>query len=644
MHARWLLALGALLGGFLGVAGARNFADLTLEELLRESVTSVSLREQRIGDVASAISVMSNEDLRRTGVSSVADAMRLVPGMNVGYVSAGHWAVSARGFNHLYANKLLVLVDGRPVYMPLFAGVYWDTTRPMLEDVDRIEVIRGPGATVWGANAVNGVINVVTRNAADTQGTFVYGGLGSDNEWAGGVRYGGAAGEKVFYRVFAESQRSGPFRNANGGEAKDAWLSRQIGTRFDYLPEAETKFTWQADFSLAEQEDDPSHGYLFSTLGRWVRNLEAGGHVEAQIYYDRAHRDETIRSIWTSDTADVSLHHTFDPDERHTVVWGAGYRFTSLRVGEKNPTAIVTNPELDLHLASVFVQDEFRIVPEKWVLTGGVKLEHNDFTGVEVQPSVRTVWKPTPAQTVWGAISRAVRTPSALEDQNVFVMESGAPFPGPDGEWYVPILTGDDAPDSEVVWSYELGWRTQPGRRVSVDVAAFYNRYLGLIMPDTNVRFVPGLPFGQARMPFTNVGDGTTYGAEINVVVSPTEGWKLNVSHSILIQDLEIATVHIDPKHQTVVRSSHDLGDKVTIDLQLRRVGDFYYTDFVTTGRVPPYTEADVRLAYRPNKTLEISVTGRSLLNEQHQEQGFMVYATRSEVPRRVFGQVTLRF
>lgn len=628
------------------VVPARELGDLSLEELLNESVTSVSKREQKLGDVAAAITVLSNDDLRRSGVTTIADALRLVPGMSVGSVNASQWAVSARGFNNLYANKLLVLIDGRTVYTPLFAGVYWDLHQPMLEDVDRIEVIRGPGATVWGANAVNGVINVATRSARDTQGTFIYGGGGWELEGLGGARHGGRIGENTYYRAFASVEANDGFTLANGQPAGDDWHRWVGGFRLDHYTNESTHLTWQADIATTTLDNGASDARNINTLGRWTRELGERSSLEAQFYFDRVDRHEVARVASRLNTLDFELQHTIGLGDRHDVIWGAGYRSIDLRLRETTPLLVVSNDHVKLNLFSAFVQDEFRIVPNKFAVTAGFKVEHNDFTGFEVQPSVRAVFKPSESQTWWGAVSRAVRTPSALEGKDVFGGAFQPPIVGPDGGLYLIGVRGNANPESEVLWAHEVGWRIQPARNVSVDLALFYNRYSGLIELGGVARFVPGEPFGVAEMPFQNLSSTNTYGGEITLQVSPTSHWKLSASHSVLIEDGGNGQPSgpYDPKHQTVLRSSHDLGAKFTTDVQLRRVGAFEARSSFLWEPIPAYTAVDLRLTYRPAASLEIAVVGQNLLDDQHREQGMTIYAINSEVPRRLFGKITWRF
>ncbi|HEY8933204.1 MAG TPA: TonB-dependent receptor, partial [Rariglobus sp.] len=523
-------------GNLAAQSETRSFADLSLEELMNETVTSVSKKEQPLFDSATAISVLTNDDLRRSGATTIPDALRLVPGMDVGAVNSREFAVSARGFNSVFANKLLVLMDGRPVYTGLFGGVYWDLQQTPMEDVDRVEVIKGPGATVWGANAVNGVINVVTRSARDTQGGMIYGGGGDVHEEMGGVRYGGRLGENTYYRVFASYQSNDDYPLANGQSAGDSWLGRTAGFRIDHYPDPDAHLTWQAD--ITDVRSDISDGYDVNTLGRWTRQLSDRSSIEVQAYYDRLYRDESARSAPLSDTFDLTAQHTFGAGDRHAVIWGGGYRFSDYQIGQTTPAITVRDGDFHLHLFSVFAQDEFKLVPDRLTLTTGIKIEHNDYTGFELQPGVRMVFKPAKNQTLWAAVSRAVRTPTALEGRDTFAIVTGPPVPGPGGGSYLPAIVGESDIQREVLWAYEMGYRFVPTSQVNVDLAVFYNDYSNLITFGETSRFVPGAPLGTLEIPWENSLSGHTYGGEAAVTVAPMKTWRLIAGYSLMFQQI----------------------------------------------------------------------------------------------------------
>ena len=635
-----LAAMASLPAGF---ADDRNFGDLSLEELMNETVTSVSKREQKRSDAAAAVTVLSNDDIRRSGATNLPDALRLVPGMDVASVNSSQTSVSVRGFNTLYANKLLVLVDGRAVYSPLFAGVYWDLQQPMLEDVDRIEVIRGPGATIWGANAVNGVINVVGRDARDTQGGLLYGGGGDVQQTLGGARYGGRIGEHTYYRVYASEQSRDDYRLADGRSAQDDWASRQGGFRLDHHPTANTHATWQSEITSADLADRSSDAYNAHTLGRWTRDWSDRSSLEVQAYYDRTHRDEPAAVRSTVDTVDLSLQHRIGVRERHDLIWGLGYRFIDGEVSRTNPLILIEDGRFRQELFSGFIQDEIELLPDRLTFTAGTKFEHNDYTGVEIQPGVSLVFKPAEKQTLWASVSRAVRTPSVLEGAPVFSPLYGEPVAGPGGGVYLPTLVGNPDVGSERLWAYELGWRIQPRPRVSVDLALFYNDYEDVITTGLEPRFIPGTPTGTAELLWFNGLSGHTYGGETSVTVSPSDNWRLVASYSLLIsriEDTQSAPATIEngssPEHQVSLRSAYDFNRRLSLDGQLR------YVDSILG--VPSYLTADLRLSYRPNDQLEFALVGQNLLDHHHPEQADVPFATVAEVPRGFYGKITWRF
>ena len=620
-----------------------NYGDLSLEELMNETVTSVSKREQKRTDAATAITVLTNDELRRSGAVSIPDALRLVPGLAVASVNASQFSVSSRGFSNLFANKLLVLVDGRAVYSPVFAGVYWDVEQAMLEDVDRIEVIRGPGATVWGANAVNGVINIVSRDARDTQGALVYGSAGDVLETDSGVRYGGRIGERTYYRVYAGVRSVDDHPLANGRPAGDGWQGQQGGLRLDHYVSEDTQLTWQAGGTGFDTDDDAIEDYNANTLGRLTRRWSDRSSLEIQTYFDRTMRNEPERARLRTDTGDFSAQHTFGIGERHDVIWGLGYRAIESEVDQTSPLLEVRNDEARTDLYSFFVQDEFQVLPEKLTLTSGVKIEHNDYTGFEVQPGLRLALKPTARQTLWTAVSRAVRTPGSLEGQDLLAIATGAPFVGPGGGLYLPRVTGNADLASEELWAYECGYRVQPVSRVSVDLALFYNVYEDLASASQVTGFVPGLPLGTAEIPFANLLSAQTYGGELAVTVSPVDAWRLTGSYSLLLADVNgpvsadlDALEHSAPRHQATLRSSHDLTRRLCVDGQLR------YVDAIRF--VPSYFTADLRIAYRLSDRLEIALVGRNLLQDQHLEQGPSFFTDTAEVPRSFHGKLTWRY
>jgi iron complex outermembrane receptor protein len=638
-----LLLVAVGVGAADGASPSTNsIADISLEDLVNIKVTSVSKKEEKLNDAAAAIFVLSNDDLRRSGATTVADALRLVPGLQVAAIDSGSWAISARGFNSQFANKLLVMIDGRTVYSPLFSGVYWDAQQVFLDDVERIEVIRGPGATIWGANAVNGVINILSKSARDTQGSLLYGGGGDVHLALGGARYGDKLGEGTYYRIYGSYQLNDDFRQANGHSAGDSWDLGKGGFRLDHYTPNDGHLTWQGDAYVGNLADQLGDLYGFNMLGRWTQPISERSSYEVQAFLDHTYRNDSLAKV-SLDTADLNFQHTFGLGERNDVIWGLGYRFTDSRLHQANsPAVTILDHEIPLHLFSAFIQDEFKIIPDQLTFTLGTKIERNDFTGVEVQPSARLAFKPAENQTVWASVSRAVRTPDEAEGKEFINFTLGPPAVGPGGGLYVPTLVGNTSVKSEVLWAYELGYRIQPTHRISVDVAAFYNDYSRLIGQQP-AGFVAGVPVGILEMESVNSLRGHSYGGEAVLTAAVTDSWRLSAGYSLLLMHVEgqpaIAARAIElnaPTHQAVLRSSYDFLRHFSLDAQLR------YVDRVQGAS--SYVTADVRLSYRPTDNLELSIGGQNLLQAHHAEQASQIGAPTAEVPRGFYGKITWRF
>ena len=644
-----LFAGAILLFAHIGTATAAELApfdpvvDLSLEELVNVKITSVSKKEESLSDAAAAIFVLSNDDLRRSGATTVADALRLVPGVDVAAINSSTFAISVRGFNSEFANKLLVLFDGRSVYTPLFSGVYWDAQQVFLDDVDRIEVIRGPGATVWGANAVNGVINVISKSARDTQGALIYGGGGDVHLTLDGARYGGKIGENTWYRIYGTYQLNSDYQLSNGQPANDGWDLWQGGFRVDHYPSNGGQLTWQGDAYTGNLADRTGDINGFNTLGRWTQPIADRSSYEVQAYFDHTYRNDALAES-SLNTVDLTFQHIFGLGERNNVIWGMGYRFSAAQLHQANsPGVTIRDHNLRLNLFSAFIQDEFKVIPDQLTFTLGTKIEHNDFTGFELQPSARLVFKPAKNQTVWASLSRAVRTPSGVEGKDLITFVLGPPVVGPGGGLYLPTLFGNTQFQSEVLWAYELGYRIQPTPRVSVDIATFYNDYTNLAYQQPTGSFIPGVPVGIMTEETRNILRANSYGGEAVVTFAVSDSWRLSASYSLLLlnaqgesaigaQVLELNA----PTNQVVLRSSYDFSRHFSLDADLR------YVDNVQL--VPAYITADVRLSWRPRADLEVSLVGQNLLQDYHPEQASTIGLPTAEVPRGVYGKIAWHF
>ncbi|HEX4602217.1 MAG TPA: TonB-dependent receptor, partial [Gemmatimonadales bacterium] len=443
---------------------------LSVEQLMNVEVMSVSKRAERLSRAASAIQVITQEMIRRSGASSLPEALRLATNLQVAQIDARQWAISARGFTSTAANKLLVLIDGRTVYTPLYSGVFWDVQEVPLSDIDRIEVISGPGATLWGSNAVNGVINVLTKHARDTQGLSLVGGGGSALRGFGTARYGGTLGSGAHYRIYGTwFTREPSLLPPTGPDADDRWHMGQGGFRLDWDASAANQVTLQGDLYDGRSAQPQFNNIALSggnVIAQWSHTVSPTSTVAAQLYYDRTHRNVPGTFGEDLDSYDVDVQHHTRLGARHDVVWGLDYRLINDRVTNSAALAFVP-PHVARQWFTGFLQDEITLVPERLQLALGTKLEHNDYTGFEVQPSGRVTWTLTPSTTLWAAVSRALRTPSRI-DRELFA-PSQPPY----------ILEGGPNFHSEQELAYELGYRHQ-ARALALAVATFYSHYTGL--------------------------------------------------------------------------------------------------------------------------------------------------------------------
>lgn len=601
-----------------------------VEELLNIEVSSVSKRSERLVDVPSAIQVITAEDIRRSGATSLPEALRLASNLQVAQVDSRQWAISARGFNAPLSNKLLVLIDGRVVYTPLFAGVFWDVQNVMLEDIDRIEVISGPGATLWGANAVNGVISVISKSAKETQGGLVTGGGGSFVHGFGSLRYGGKLAEDVYYRVYGMGFDRDRTLTASGDGAGDSWRLGQGGFRTDWLPEHGNVGTFQGDFYAGRiaQENAPEINVNGQNLlGRFKHPFSTDSDFTVQVFWDRTWRQipNTFSEELNTFDVDVQMRHTLF--ERHKVIWGAEYRL-NLDDVENSQILAFLPPQKDLQLFSGFVQDEIELVREKLFLTVGSKFEHNEYSGVEVQPSARMAYRIGRNHTIWAAVSRAVRSPSRI-DTEYFI-------PGATGYF---LHGGGDLFKSEQLLAYELGYRTELGSRLTASVSTFYHDY-------DDVRSVEPIPGRPGEYIVANQLRAETYGAEFSATYRAADWWRLRGGYTLFKKRIVVEAADLnagagegnDPHHQFLLQSMVTLPGDVDLDAVLRYVDSLNQPGPL----VPAYLTMDLRVAWRPRKDLELSIVGQNLLDNQHPEFGSGPGLR--EIPRSVYGKVVWQF
>lgn len=626
-------------------AAPQKITQFTIEDLMQTEVTSVAGISQPLAQSAAAVTVISQEDIRRSGANSVPEILRMVPGLDVAKINAHQWAISSRGFNDPTANKLLVLIDGRSVYTPLYGGVYWDVQDTMLENIDRIEIIRGPGATIWGSNAVNGVINIITKDTHDTQGQgIVTGTLGSEDQ-GGAMSYSGKIGDKTTYRGY------GKYFNRNSSfNGNDAWAIGRGGLRIDSRLDEKNTVTVDGGYYSGEEDLRSS---LISPTAPFSQTINedgmiAGGHILArwkhvysdtsdsalQIYYDQTNRDSTPFSE-VRYAGDIDWKHHFAVGDRNDVVWGLGYRLNIDNTRGSYGTAFSPSRRSD-GISQAFLQDTILLVQDRLWFTLGSKFEVNDYSGFEVQPTARILWQPHEKHSLWAAVSRAVRTPSRFEhDLNLH----GYFVPGVLGAQ----LDGEDSVDSEKLYAYELGYRFQPHQRISVDSTVFYNHYTELYtfrLRDTVIQ--NGIPF--RRYSFDDHMEADSIGSEIAVKTQVTDWMRVDSGYSFLQlyvggSENALGTAETiegrSPEHQIFVRPSLDLPYKLELDGGLR------YVSGLKQSHVPAYWEMDLRLGWRPVDSLEFSVVGQNLFHNHHREFG---NPGGPEPERAVYGNTVVKF
>ncbi len=621
-----------------------DLTELSIEDLMNIEVTSVSKRPQKLSATTAAVFVITSEDIRRSGVTSIPEALRMAPGLQVARIDANKWAVSSRGFNGRFANKLLVLMDGRSVYSPVFSGVSWHIQDTLLEDIDRIEVIRGPGATLWGANAVNGVINIITKHSRDTQGGLLTAGVGTEEKGFVGSRYGGRLGEDISYRAYAKYFKRDEAVFSTGDKATDDWDVLRGGFRVDRQVWRGDTLTLQGDIydgttrdrvtfatpSLTRTFDEKVDFKGLNLLGRSEQTLSDGSNLWLQVYYDHT-ENRSVISGEVRDTVDIDIKHQFLWGERHGITWGFGYRFTRDDMDTTPSARFIPDSRHD-DVWSAFLQDEMSFAEQKLGLTLGSKFEYNDYSGFEIQPNVRFLWNPESPYSVWVAVSRAVRTPSRGEhDVESYI---NVPIPG-----VLPRAIGTRDFGSEELIAYEIGYRVQPLEGLLIDIASYYNDYDSLRTYEVNGFDVsPG-----------NKMDGSTYGVELAVDWRVSDMWRLVGAYTYLQMQLHLDSDSSDvssesaegenPHHQASLRSSVDLPGNLELDLWAR------YVESLPSHDVGSYFTLDVCLGWKPFKDIELSFVGQNLLDSQHPEfLPDIVDTFPTEVERSVYGKITWKF
>jgi len=666
-----LLLLSCSLATGVAIAADENkYLNMSLEDLLSVEVSSVSRKDEQLRRAGAAVFVITAEDIRRSGVTNIPDALRMAPGINVGRINSNEWAVSARGFNGRYSNKLLVQIDGRTVFSPAFSGVYWDVQDTLIEDIDHIEVIRGPGATLWGSNAVNGIINIITKHSLDTQGGLVVAGAGGVETGFTALRFGGEINERTTGRVFVKAHNYGQMLdNQTGEKAGDDWKSQRAGFRVDSELNANETLTVQGDIYRNQENQfvaqlmqlaPPYVGSVadevaasgWNTLVRWEQNNDDNNNLSLQLYLDNAKRNEAFVGH-EYDTFDIDFQHRFQASDNQEIIWGLGFRHMQEKVTNTFAMALFA-PSSTSNLTSIFVQDDIQLGSDDLHLVAGSKFEHNDYTGWEIQPNLRLTWAADERQTLWGAVSRAVHTPSRAAVYGKAVVEVVPPLP-PFIPTAVPVYAlGNTAFEAESVITSELGYRAQMSETLNVDVATFYSSYDKLRSFELN----SPTPSLTTSLQVVNKIKGYSYGGEVAADWQAQQWWQWRLAYSYLQINLHgddlssvITAARSSPNHQVSLRSSMSLFNNVELDIwgRYNSALDHKNADTVVAGTLPPkaYSELDMRLAWNPSDDIQIALIGQNLLHKQHLEfiqEASVQFIRPTAVGRCYHAKVTVQF
>ncbi len=651
-----------------------SLLDLSIEELMDirvVRVSSVSRNEQKLMHVASAIYVITDDDIQRSGVTSIPDALRMAPGVQVARISTDKWAVSIRGFNGLSSSKVQVLVDGRSDYSPIFIGAVWAQQDTLIEDVKRIEIIRGPAASVWGTNAVNGVINIITKHAADTQGTLLTAGGGSFERGFLSARYGGKLNQDTPFRIYAKGFSRDSTRSLSGTHDNEQWHSARAGFRIDHDHANNLdQFTLQGEYfynalgytldsnaldipaiSDRSQRGDLQGGYL---RFRWDRALSDKSALWLQAAYDRSDYQFLPVSKYSVESVDIDFQHHLPLFEKHKFTWGGHYRANMTKVDGSE--VITFMPPRDTnHFFSGFVRGDFTLIPDRLLFAIGTRLDHNEFSGLEIQPNARLTWSLNDHQAVWVAVSRAVRTPSRSESDALVNLGFRRDAAGV-GALPIPVLSTLSSGgrfNSEKLLAYELGYRHQFSSSASIDVAGFINDYSDLRdFGFGAISLSAGLPqHFVLPLILNNKASALTYGTEVSVDWRPVTNWRLHGNYSYLnmhvsasefaeeFDSLSGAADRSNPRHQFSIRSDYDFSEKLQLNLWLR------YTSKIPYYGISDYVTMDAKLAFRPTKDFELFLVGQNLFAENHREFVSDIVPTMpARIPRGIYAGARWRF
>jgi iron complex outermembrane receptor protein len=632
-----------------------DLSKLSVEDLMNVEVTSVSKKEQKVSQTAAAIFVITQEDIHRSGANNIPDLLRMVPGVNVAQINANIWAISVRGFDGEFSNKLLVMLDGRIVYLPTFSGVFWDVLDVPLEDIERIEVIRGPGGATWGANAVDGVINIITSKASESRGGMVVAGAGNLDQGFGTLQYGGTFGKSTDYRVFAKYFNQDHLPGLAGPNGGDGWHVLRGGFRVDSKLSAKDDLAVTGDIyssrtgdiggtvnSIASpvvqaefSESNTTGGYVQAD---WIHRQSERSDTSLQVSFDRYRRNDVLRE--TRNTLDLDFAHHFRWGSRQDVVWGVGYRYSSSTT-DGNLLFSLNPPDLNTQLFSAFLQDEVALIPQRLSFIAGAKIEHNYYTGFGVMPTLRATWALQERQMVWAAISRALRTPSEIDTASQLTVGGFVPPGGP------PVLiriVGNPAFQDEREINYEVGYRIQSQDRLSVNLTAYYNSYSQLQTSEPEPSFpetAPPPPHIIMPLNYENLMRGETHGIEAFATWKVTSRWTLTPAYAF-----EGIHLHLDPSSQDTTsvaagegsspRQWARLGSHVALGHNFAWDASANFVGRLASPAVASYTRIDSQISWHLREHLSASLVGQNLAQDHHIEflntggTGFSNYMKRS--------------
>lgn len=664
------IAAAALCASLFAVPGKGQAAspqDLTktsLEDLMNISVTSVSKTEQKLSRTAAAVFVITQEDIARSGATNIPDLLRMVPGMDVAQINGNTWAISARGLNGRYSNELLVLLDGRIIYLSTFGGVYWDVFDVPLNDIERIEVIRGPGGSVWGANAVNGVVNIITKKASATAGTMMVAGGGNVDQAFGTLQYGGAAGRAGNYRVFAKYFNQDQLPGTSGPDGGDGWHLLRGGFREDSKISSKDDLTVEGDIyagrksqeeatlasvtspaaQLVETRFDVSGAFV---QGVWKHSFSDRSNTTLQVSYDTFDRHDLL-GIGLN-TLSLDFQHHLEVRQRHSVTWGLSFHDSN--ASSDGGLALSFQPaHIDTQLYGGFAQDEISLVRDRLYLTAGTRLEHNRFSGFNLMPSVRVAWTPSGWQTLWTAVSYAVRTPALID---TIIRVNFGSFPGPGGTPVLAALIGNPHLRDETALAYEAGYRAQLNSRLSADFDLYYTNYGDQETDEPAAEFSENTPPpSHFVLPTTygNLMSGESHGVEIWANWKPSDRWTLSPGYAF-----EQVFMHTEPGSQDTTSVAQSDGSSPVHSAQLRSHLELprhfswdasaYFTGRIADPEVASHTRVDTALTWRGAERFSLSVVGQNLWSDRYLEYIDTTGSTSSTLMKRsVYGKLAWNF